>query len=144
MYLGVFIDSENYTQLGCVVGDTLSEVKYKLSEFDWSDSFVKMDGDKVLRGVVEDGDWFSVAEVFEVDSNKYYLVYWHAYEGVDFDVMEFDTWDSAYNRMEREFYDMIEDWGIDRNKNQCDIDSYSFCIDDDNEWHMMQIVTKGE
>ncbi len=153
MYLGVFIDSENYTQLGCVMGDTLSEVKskvekYYVDDFDWSDRFVKMNGNKILRGVTEKKDdynlWFAVAEIFDVDSDKYYLVYWHAYNGVDFDVTEFDSWDSAYDRMKCEYHDMIEDWEIDTNSNQCYIDSYSCVIDDDVEWHMMEIVTKGE
>ena len=153
MYLGVMIDSEHYTDVTCVFRETLNEVMCTLEsiafeddygEVNWTDNFYLCEGRKVKRGVTNGDDYWLVMEIFEVEDNNIYLVQWHAYEGVDFDVIEFDTWDSAYNRMKREYYDMIEDWGIDRNKNQCDIDSYSFCIDDGNEWHMMQIVTKGE
>lgn len=153
MYLGVMIDSEHYTDVTCVFRETLNEVMCTLEsiafeddygEVNWADDFYLCEGRKVKRGITNGDDYWLVMEIFEVEDNNIYLIQWHAYEGVDFDVAEFDNWDSAYNTMKYKYHGMIEDWEIDTNRNQCYIDSYSCVIDDDNEWHMMEIVTKGE
>ena len=154
MYLGVMIDSESYANLICVARETLNEVKCEIEsiafdwdfgEVTWEDDFLLLkNANKVARGVTNGDEYWLVAEIFKVNENKIYLVQWHAYDGVDFDLIEFDAWDNAYNEMKCRYYNMIEEFGINTNINQCDIDTYKSCIDDDNEWHMMQIVMKGE
>lgn len=151
MYIGVLIDSEYYGDLYYTIKETLTEVKSEMegiafdancSEITWENYFLTENNNKVARGVTDSNDdfWF-VTEIFYIEEGGIYLVNWHAYDGVDFDVSEFKCWDDAYKEMEGEYYDMISDIGADK-VNECYIDSYSTCIDDDNEWHLMQIVSK--
>lgn len=155
MYIGVMIDSESYTELICVERETLNEVKCEMESiaFDWDFGEVTWENipfkceKLVARGVAETGDyneyWF-VTEIFKVNKDKVYLVKWHAYEGVDFDVMEFDTWDDAYNEMKKIYNYEMNEYEKYINKEDCYIDTYRSCIDDNVEWNLMQIVTKGE
>lgn len=155
MYICVCIGSEYYTDLCCVFCNTVEEARaviaYINSDYEtleWnnepeieSDSFIARcfshNGDE------EDyGDYWCVDEIHKVDK-KYNVVYWHAYNGVGFDVHSFDTYEEASEYLAKnakEFADQIREEDLV----SCDIDDSSAVIDDNYEWHMWKIIKTPE
>lgn len=155
MYVTVGINSEHYTDLWYGFCNTVEEARAVIAHInsdyetlEWnnepeieSDSFVTRCFSH--NGDVEDydDDW-CVDEIHKVDK-KYNVVYWHAYNGVGFDVHSFDTYEEASEYLvkdAKEFADQIRKENIVT----CEIDNSSGIIDDNYEWHMWDIIKRED
>jgi len=114
MYIGVFIDSENIHDLGVFLGKTQEEINDQFTEYVID---MIMGGATLKREAIEYGedrlvvykdDFFLVMEVFKVDDDKVYLVNWHGYDGVNFEVRDFPTKKDAYNTMREEYIEEVQ------------------------------------
>lgn len=149
MFVGVGIDSDHYTDLEYFFGETADEVKEKFNEylknsFNDNDPIVWQENEngKVLRGETNNSEnyWY-VAEIFEVPKNKWYLVWYHAYNGVGFKVNSFSREVFAQGQMRVEFSDFLTEFA----QYVCDahLDHDSAIIDDENEWNIWKIIKEG-
>lgn len=142
MYLAVMIDGEHYVDMEAYPCESIHE------GFDlFKENFVmnnkakyRVDDNRIVAtyytGSYED---FSVCEVYEVDEKPYTLVWWHAYDGVDFTVRLFDSFEEARETMTAEANELmskLEDA-------QQDSDEGNFiCVDTGIEWECWQIIEK--
>lgn len=84
---------------------------------------------------------FTIYECYDLNEKPYILVWWHAYNGVDFTVRQFDTFEEANEVMKTESnYAWIEENDPDyREVTQDDGDT---CVDTGCEWEMWQIIKR--
>ena len=152
MFIGVGIDSDHYTDLDYFFGETVYEVKEKFREY-LKDSFTEDDPivwqenneGKAIRGETKTNNYYwYVAEIFEVPKlpkHKWYLVWYHAYNGVGFKVNSFSREVFAQGQMRVEFSDFLTEFA----QYVCDahLDHDSAIIDDGNEWNIWKIIKEG-
>lgn len=115
----------------------------EVAESDYYDSYSK--NTIVNRYDVEIDDFFDVLEIHEVKKAKYYLVNWHAYDGVGFSVKGFDSLDEAHKTMETEFnemWDWIDDVEEINGDKEDHIHSTHASVDDDNEYIGWEIIER--
>lgn len=91
--------------------------------------------------VYDEYDHFYVYEMFEVNK-EYALVYHHAYNGVDFEVKELDTRSEAIIQMARDYNDLQNPEYTE--DNEIDTSRGTAFVDDGTEWHIWNILRKGE
>lgn len=85
---------------------------------------------------------FAVCEVYELNDKPYVLIWWHAYNGVDFSVKQFDTFEEANAAMRAEADNIYID---DVYENETITpDSWSGIVDDGVEWNCWEIVKRSE
>lgn len=139
------LDSENYTEPVIRFCETREEgfqmFKDLVTPYNDPPKF-EVDGNRCDATWWEPGeetyDDFAVCEVFGLNEKPYILVWWHAYEGVDFNVKQFDSFEEANATMRSEAEDILildevenypvtdEDWGA--------------VVDDGYEWNCWQII----
>lgn len=84
---------------------------------------------------------FIVYECYDINEKPYILVWWHAYNGVDFTVRQFDTFEEANEIMKAESnYAWIEE--NDPEYREVTQDDGSTCVDTGCEWEMWQIIKR--
>lgn len=149
MYIGTFIDSDSVHDLCLIRGDTLEEVKDKFiklfenpfREIIFEESEPEYSENAKTRFTIEiDDDYWVVMEVFEVFMKRYYLIRWHGYEGVGFDLTEYGLEEDAYRKMKIEYKDYDDcDYVEDRY-----LDSMKAEIDTGNEWCLWEIIKEEQ
>lgn len=153
MFIACGIDSESYSTLDVIKGNTLEEVVEKVREFllnDFIENEITYDNDFHRREqnikptlritATEDydtGEYFWVYEIFEVKPDMYYLVSWNAYDGVYFDIAEYKSEAEAGFNMYADYSCMVSelDW------NDSYIYDNSAVIDDGIRWNCWEIVS---
>lgn len=150
MKLVVGIDGESYTELSHAFVETEKEA------YDWVKEDVKeyncfeivKDGDKIYTRYyrsdfnavldVVDTPSFHVYQLFDIDESKpFVVVHWHAYDSVDFEISQFDTYRKARCYMSNSVVNIVarnEDSSIEY------FDDESSCVDLENEWMMWRII----
>ena len=84
---------------------------------------------------------FIVYECYDLNEKPYILVWWHAYNGVDFTVRQFDTFEEANEIMKAESnYAWIEE--NDPEYREVTQDDGSTCVDTGYEWEMWRIIKR--
>lgn len=84
---------------------------------------------------------FIVYECYDLNEKPYILVWWHAYNGVDFTVRQFDTFEEANEIMKAESnYAWIEE--NDPEYREVTQDDGNTCVDTGCEWEMWQIIER--
>ena len=142
MKICVSIDSESYTTLTTDVVSSVDEAVTKLLEREDNPSLKLSieEKDGSARITLEDGvGYFVVAQVFDVAEKKYAAVWWHAYDGVDFDLKGMSN-DFTEAKAQLDFY-VTNFWVNDG----YDVDDYengdTFALTDTgNEWECIEIV----
>ena len=86
-------------------------------------------------------DDFAVCEVFDLNEKPYILIWWHAYDGVDFDVKQFSSFEEA-NAVMRSEADDIDTFGVDNEPTFPE--DWGTVIDNGYEWNCWKIIKKGE
>lgn len=153
MYLAVAIDGD-YVYLSYKYCDLESDV------FDWFKKF-NSDVDDVTYEVNEnekrisaeyyvygyDSKDFSVCQYFELTGKPYLVVWWHAYNGVDFRVKEFNALEDAHNNIVKEIDTLVKEIECETyDENYRDV---VFCwepyvVDTGDEWQCWQIIKVNE
>lgn len=82
---------------------------------------------------------FAVCEVYDLSEKPYILIHWHAYNGVDFDIKQFDSFEEANATMMAEAND-IDTFGIDNEP--ITTEDCRAVVDDGYEWNCWQIIKK--
>ena len=144
MYLAVMIDGEHYTDMEAYPCNSIQEgfdLFKKNFVMDYSAKY-RVNNNRIVATyytwsyLYED---FSVCEVYKVDEKPYTLVWWHAYDGVDFTVRTFDSFDEARETMITEAGELmskLEDA-------QQDSDEGNFiCVDTGIEWECWKIIKR--
>lgn len=137
MKLVVGIDGESYTELSHAFVETWKEafewVKEDVRKYDGSKT--EKVGDKIYTQYTPT---FHVHQLFDIDESKpFIVVHWHAYEGVDFDIKQFNTYKEARKYMNDTVTDVVannEDYIIDW------FNDKGACVDVKKEWMMWRIV----
>lgn len=148
MFIAVGIDDEHYSELFYTMSDDLSEVKNAVEDYasEYGIAIWKLaedaDRDKyILRGEFWKNYQFFVSEIFEVSKESpYFLVHWHAYNGVDFGVEEFESIEAAKIEMERRWSEDQELYFEDTCRDSNFLDDDESIFDTGYEWKMHKIV----
>lgn len=144
MYLTLMLDDEHYTDPYYRVCETevegfeifkkwnnedYGEYCEEGNRFEWTDDF---------------GWWhrFAVCEVYGLNDKPYVLIWWHAYNGVDFSVKQFDTFEEANAAMRAEADNIYID--DDYGNETITPDSWSGIVDDGVEWNCWEIIRRDE
>lgn len=141
MYMICELDSESYSDARYSFYASFEDAKKAALKacIDWNE---KADIDRRNDGlwnlyrlcaVTEDA--FYVTEVFPVDvknGNNHILVWHHAYEGVDFRVIQTGTQLDCKNRLEEDINEMVIEFDAERCADNI--------VDTDNEWQVWDIV----
>lgn len=156
MFVGVGINDENYTLLDCHFDENLGDLLLKMQDVGQSEiagkctielSFPDEDVNWAIRGdaVNDDNrDNFYVFKIFHIDDDcPYILVRWHAYDGVDFEVEEFNSIRLARGAMWSHYYEDRYVYSDGNNNDDSDLGSYSSVFDTGEEFLMQQIVEVG-
>lgn len=157
MFVGVGINDENYTLLDCHFDKNLGDLLLKMQDVGQSEiagkctielSFPDEDVNWAIRGdaVNDDNrDNFYVFKIFHIDDDcPYILVRWHAYDGVDFEVEEFNSIRLARGAMWSHYYDNRGLYSDDNDNNDDGyLGPYSSVLDTGEEFLMQQIVEVG-
>lgn len=152
MFIGVGIDDEHYTQLDYCFKTSLTDilnVMKQIANEALTDCYIELTFSNKNAGRALRGDAISmisehkfyVFEIFEISNfSKHILVSWHAYDGVDFSVKEFDDIDEARKMLkdtyENGYLQYKEDTSDDCNELELD----SSVLDTGYEWLMQEIV----
>ena len=148
MYLAVWIDGEHYTE------PYIKKCESIRDGFDWFKSCMETDetevsyeeeGNRIVAEYPYDHGWdndimdFSVCEVYEIKERPYALIWWHAYNGVDFAVTEFDDFTEANEAMRSEAVDALIEWN-DPEFEGVKPEDVSACVDTGDEWQCWRII----
>ncbi len=151
MKIIVGIDGDNYTELDygfmktkekafeCFKG--IAKENYECFE-------IEKEGENRFTGYYYDDLYsdipnFIVYECYDLNEKPYILVWWHAYNGVDFKVEQFDTFEEANAAMKAESdYVWIEE--NDPDYKGVGPDDTSSCIDTGYEWECWEIIKRSE
>ena len=88
---------------------------------------------------------FAVCEVYELNDKPYVLMWWHAYNGVDFSVRQFDTFEEANAAMRAEVDNIYDEADVEACANEpITPDDWSGIVDDGYEWNCWKIVERSE
>lgn len=145
MFIAVGIDDEHYSELFYTMSDDLSEVISAVETYsDYGVMTWKLAGEGdnyILRGEAWRDYRFFVAEIFEVSKESpYFLIHWHAYNGVDFGVEEFESIDAAKTEIERRWNEDQELYFEDTCEDSNFLDDDESIFDTGYEWKMHKIV----
>lgn len=148
MKLVVGIDGESYTELSHAFVETeqqaLEWVKEDVKDYNCFN--IEKDGDKIYTQYYRDEfsvgmvdiPSFHVYQLFNIDETKpFVVVSWHAYNGVDFEITQFDTYRKARCYMSNSVVNIAagnEDSSIEY------FDDESSCVDMEHEWMMWKII----
>lgn len=140
MYLAVMIDGEHYIDMEYYPCQSIED-GFELFKEDFVESEAEFEVKENRIVATYYGDFgskdFSVCEVYEVDEKPYTLVWWHAYNGVDFTVRTFDSFEEAREVMVAEASELaskLEDAQQDFDKGNM------ICIDTGYEWECWRII----
>jgi len=146
MYLALMLDDEHYTDLyyeSCETEVEGFDIFKKWNNEDYGEYYEE--GNRFVW--TDDFDCeqhFAVCEVYELNDKPYVLIWWHAYNGVDFSVKQFDTFEEANAAMRAEA-DNIYIYIDDAYENETITpDSWSGIVDDGVEWNCWEIVERSE
>lgn len=140
MKVVLMLDDEHYTQ-PCIIFCETEEEGFDLFE-SWN---AETEGTYTVEGnrcTWERGYNFAVCEVYDLSEKPYILIHWHAYEGVGFDVKQFDSFEEANATMRSEAEDILIRDEVE-NYPVTDEDCGAV-IDDGYEWNCWKIIEKGE
>lgn len=144
MYLALMLDDEHYTDLyyeSCETEVEGFDIFKKWNNEDYGEYYEE--GNRFVW--TDDFDYeqrFAVCEVYELNDKPYVLIWWHAYNGVDFSVKQFDTFEEANAAMRAEADNIYID---DAYENETITpDSWSGIVDDGVEWNCWEIVKRSE
>lgn len=145
MFIAVGIDDEHYSELFYTMSDDLSEVISAVETYsDYGVMTWKLAGEGdnyILRGEAWRDYRFFVAEIFEVSKESpYFLIHWHAYNGVDFGVEEFESIEAAKTEIESRWNEDQELYFEDTCEDSNFLDDDESIFDTGYEWKMHKIV----
>lgn len=146
MYLGVSIDSESHASINSICSNSMETVKKWAEEYDNADNAEISWEDNMCY--IEDEDYFIVSQVFDVPAEaQYAVVFWHAYDGVDFTLIgtakdketALKQWyeEVAYRLSEWSYYD--DDLERDITLDDIEYDG-EFVGDAGSEWEMVYVI----
>ena len=142
-YIACALDSENYTSPWFVITNSRTDAFWTMNnsmidtDYQLSDAEHKPKYDRhTYTNMCDENDWI-VMEIHEVVQHPYYLVYYHAYDGVDFTVQGFDTLREAREEMRKQFWAEVDDTEEDAEEGLTD---FSAIYDTGNEWLMWEII----
>lgn len=156
MYFACALDDEYYVSPSFAISDTRESVKEIIKDVipqyydkvSWrkATNEEKSGYGYIERGIaqqpledLEDDDSWIVMTIHEVPDTKYYLVWYHAYDGVDFQVRGYDDLTTAQNIMKSE-YEMVKLLSDDNVKQRTN--EMLRVLDTGNEWQIWAIVPK--
>lgn len=146
--LGVMIDSEHFTDLYRTVFSENEDARKVMTKLVNDKSFSLTEQTPEGRFIFEmDEDCWTVGQVFEVDNKPYALVKYHAYDGVDFELLgQFDSYKEAKAVRDKDIRELIDGWSDPYNKVP-EYDRYELFNDEDQsvwddgqEWHIWSII----
>lgn len=115
--------------------EVMSELEYK--NVDGSD-------DQIIRIAYSFGDgefYVNTIHEIEIEDGNYLCIYHHAYDGVGFYVEKIGTLEQCRNQMLDSAAKVANDYDIDiTNDDIFEVNFFDSCVDDDNQWHMCDIV----
>lgn len=146
--LGVMIDSEGHTDLSMICNDSINKVRDWMEKYGGGERYASNIEWNGTRCDITDGDYFMVGEIFAVPDNaKYVVLKWHAYDGVDFEVISAtDNEEEAFAAWYGEVSTLVSSIGYydewkDRDLSIEDIEmDGDFCGDNGNEWDMVRVI----
>lgn len=144
------LDSNSYTTLYVDIVESVDEAVKTLLSREANDGeglsiCVSKDGCKT-RITFTDGDpkdeYFVVAEAMPMPANRYFVAWWHAYDGVGFDL-------KGSAESEDDATDMLDSYVENYWKSDFDLDGYtkgqkSLIVDTGNEWEGVEIFDLKE
>ena len=146
MKICVSIDSESYTTLYADKVDSVDEAVRVLREREGNpDANLEIEDNyngSTRITLTKGEDYFVVAQVFDIPTERYAAVWWHAYDGVDFKIAgTSNNWSDAMEYL----YKQIDEWKEDAFETQdyCEGDT-SALVDTGVEWERIEIVDLAE
>lgn len=157
MYIATMLDDENYTEPAYHLCESIEDGFEWFKNYFCSDEYYHDDETMYkVNGNRCDAKWytytcgswseaFAVCEVFELNDKPYVLIWHHAYNGVDFSVRQFDTFEEANAVMRAEAADIyIDEAKIEPEDNEVTPEDWSAIVDDGYEWNCWDILKRSE
>lgn len=123
--LGILLSADSYIDVWSEVfiGNEKKTMKKLLKEANWyqfhNDYQMTVDKGKqryVFKNKDNDEDWY-VGQIFELNETQYALVWHHAFDGVDFELLgQFDSYEDALEARNKAIHETIDDWQDPFNK----------------------------
>lgn len=115
--LAVLLDSEHYTDVIWDVfdGDDVSTMTKLVDDEDLTLTEHTPEGRFLFEleggiGLAQYHEWWYVGQVFEIQNPKFILVFHHAYDGVDFELLgQFDSIDDAIEARDKSLKERLDD-----------------------------------
>ena len=140
MFIGVYIDSEYFSDLSYCVKPTIDEITDVLTtntDLDIEKKIINKGSKKLRLDLSGDKDYFITEEIFEIpDDTKYVIVSWNAYEGVGFNLKPVESLDKAKKIMKNSVDAYCDKYEYDV------VDEYDtqVIIDTGTEWRIWQVI----
>lgn len=96
----------------------------------------------ILRGDFNRGEEFTTYFIFSVPNDAAtFLLYWHAYDGVDFSVETPGSFYEAAEKMRAAYSEMLKEFNANEEEGGCSLRDDEAHFDDGNEIHYWHIIT---
>ena len=149
--LGLLLDSDSFIDVWHTVftGDDVAIMTKLKDDAHWGTNYYELtEHTKEGRFTFEQSeDMWMVGQVFEISDKPFALVYHHAFDGVDFELLgQYETWDEAKEARDKEIHNMIDDWQDpfnkvpDYDKSELWRKDNQISWDDGQEWHVWSII----
>lgn len=102
MYVALLLDSDHYTDVEYLFDSDLSKLKKKAKHLIHNEGFDIPEEETDMEIVVNSQYGWIKCQIFEVEKYPYYLIWHHAYDGVDFTIMGYETFEEARKIMLKE------------------------------------------
>ena len=150
MYIATMLDDENYAYPAYQLCESIED-GFEVFKNDFCDNETRYEikGNRCDAMWYTGGLWsyeaFAVCEVFELNDKPYVLIWHHAYNGVDFSVRQFDTFEEANAVMRAEAADIyIDETKIEPEDNEVTPEDWSAIVDNGYEWNCWDILKRSE
>lgn len=150
MYIATMLDDENYAYPAYQLCESIED-GFEVFKNDFCDNETRYEikGNRCDAMWYTGGLWsyeaFAVCEVFELNDKPYVLIWHHAYNGVDFSVRQFDTFEEANAVMRAEADDIyIDEAKIEPEDNEVTPEDWSAIVDNGYEWNCWDILKRSE
>ena len=150
MYIATMLDDENYAYPAYQLCESIED-GFEVFKNDFCDNETRYEikGNRCDAMWYTGGLWsyeaFAVCEVFELNDKPYVLIWHHAYNGVDFSVRQFDTFEEANAVMRAEANNIyIDETKIEPEDNEVTPEDWSAIVDNGYEWNCWDILKRSE
>ena len=102
MYVALLLDSDHYTDVEYLFDSDLVKLKEKVKQLIYNEEFDILEEETDAEIVVSSQYGWIKCQTFEIEKYPYYLIWHHAYDGVDFTIRGYKTFDETREVMLKE------------------------------------------